>query len=339
MYIHRLLLKPALLSIGFLLLSCGDDPEANDASVDAPDVQTDGAQDASEDAPPDSNDAEVPDVGPCALFSSVVSLGNVASDLLDEISGVIYSSRNPGILYVHNDSGDEARLFAINMEGRVVAELQLIGATNRDFEDIAILRREGAGTIVLGDVGDNGARNGEVGHPSVQVYLIEEPVLETDQARVTLELSAEAITFEYPDRAADVEGIFVDPMDGSLYFLSKENSDPSRVYRAENFATRREGGVLEALGEIALPQVTGADIDESGERILLRSYVGVRLYPRSDGESVFEALGRGVGAQSTPEGQGESVAFVSLPSRGYITISEGIRPALNFFAERCDERP
>ncbi|MEZ6192975.1 MAG: hypothetical protein R3C45_17010 [Phycisphaerales bacterium] len=39
---------------------------------------------------------------------------------LNELSGIVRSRAYPGVWWVHNDSGDEPRLFAINAEGRLV---------------------------------------------------------------------------------------------------------------------------------------------------------------------------------------------------------------------------
>jgi len=40
----------------------------------------------------------------------------VTDKRMDELSGLIVSRRQPGILYVHNDSGDSSRFFAIGTD-------------------------------------------------------------------------------------------------------------------------------------------------------------------------------------------------------------------------------
>lgn len=47
--------------------------------------------------------------------------------------------RSPGLLYVQNDSGDSARIFAVDARsGRTLAVYSVPGATNVDWEDIAV---------------------------------------------------------------------------------------------------------------------------------------------------------------------------------------------------------
>ena len=50
-------------------------------------------------------------------WQNATTTGNVASSQLTEISGVAASQQNDHVLWVHNDSGDTARLFAMSTEG------------------------------------------------------------------------------------------------------------------------------------------------------------------------------------------------------------------------------
>ena len=90
--------------------------------------------------------------------------GIVRSELIREASGIVASRRNPGVLWVHNDSGDMARVFAITASGEFLGVCNIAGATARDWEDIAI----GPGPdpdqhyLYLGDIGDNQAKYPDV---------------------------------------------------------------------------------------------------------------------------------------------------------------------------------
>jgi len=57
---------------------------------------------------------------------------------LNEISGMAASVKNPDCFWVHNDSGDEARLYLINTDGSIVSTVNLVTdhTDNRDWEDI-----------------------------------------------------------------------------------------------------------------------------------------------------------------------------------------------------------
>ena len=80
----------------------------------------------------------------------------VASDELNEISGVVESRTRTGVLWVHNDSGDTARIFAIGLDGRTLGTFGLAGIQARDWEDLAAGPGPVAGRryLFVGDIGD-----------------------------------------------------------------------------------------------------------------------------------------------------------------------------------------
>ena len=93
----------------------------------------------------------------CLACEPVEETGKLQSAIEIEISGVVASLAHDGVYYVHNDSGDSARFFAVDVTGKALATFTVSGATAVDWEDLA----RGpcpttAGTCVfLGDIGDN----------------------------------------------------------------------------------------------------------------------------------------------------------------------------------------
>ena len=88
--------------------------------------------------------------------------GRLSSPILNEVSGVAVSQLHPGILYVHNDSGDSSRFFAINPEGKLITTYYFKAKLNGfagvlDCEDIAVSAGpdKGQSYIYLADIGDN----------------------------------------------------------------------------------------------------------------------------------------------------------------------------------------
>lgn len=58
---------------------------------------------------------------------------------INEASGLAASRLHPGVLYTHNDSGDRARIFALDSEdGRMLAQYQVLPADHHDWEDMAV---------------------------------------------------------------------------------------------------------------------------------------------------------------------------------------------------------
>src|SRR5258707_3766579 len=100
-----------------------------------------------------------------ALSSKVGSKVVVQDTRLKELSGIAASNVFPGILYVHNDSGDSSRIFALSTDGQLRGICYFNGDPHlaplgvKDCEDIAvgIGPDAGASYIYVGDIGDNDA--------------------------------------------------------------------------------------------------------------------------------------------------------------------------------------
>ena len=53
------------------------------------------------------------------LPEGIALVGKTAHEPISEMSGIARSQRFPGAYWVHNDSGDDARLFAVDASGAV----------------------------------------------------------------------------------------------------------------------------------------------------------------------------------------------------------------------------
>ena len=59
---------------------------------------------------------------------------------LNEVSGLVASQRNPGLLWAIEDSGSCACVTALSAEtGLELGIITLVGVTNTDWEDIALM--------------------------------------------------------------------------------------------------------------------------------------------------------------------------------------------------------
>src|SRR5687768_689361 len=90
------------------------------------------------------------------------AVGRIQDAQLNEISGIVESSVHPNVFFVHNDSGDSPRLFAVDRAGRLLAELLLETVPLViDAEDIALgPAPDGRRFLYLGDTGNNFASMG-----------------------------------------------------------------------------------------------------------------------------------------------------------------------------------
>jgi hypothetical protein len=274
--------------------------------------------------------------------ASPVEVGRVSDPRLDEISGVIESRRNPGLLFVHNDSGDSPRFFAIDRRGNLRAELSLSSVPLLiDAEDIA----QGPGPggenfIYLGDTGNNFASFGQgIPRRKAVLYRFSEPEVPAAEAAQRLAIAqAFPIVLTFPRGARDVEAFFVEPRTGDLYLLTKQPADHrSQLLQASAATLAAGGGELRLLAELELGHAaipgstmpTAASISRDGGRILVRTYDSVLLFRRAAGESVQAALERPPEELPSPhEPQGEAITFVD-DDRAFLTLSEGVGPAIH----------
>ena len=71
-------------------------------------------------------------------FAPATQTGVVTDHDIDEASGCAVSRLNRNVLYTLNDHGGKNRVYAVNINGTLVGELTIDGATNVDWEDLAV---------------------------------------------------------------------------------------------------------------------------------------------------------------------------------------------------------
>ncbi|RYZ07062.1 MAG: hypothetical protein EOO73_13425 [Myxococcales bacterium] len=261
-------------------------------------------------------------------------IGRIRSRELDEISGVAESRADPRVLFVHNDSGDTPRFFAIDRSGELLAELTLEDVPILlDAEDIALGPGPGrASFIYLGDTGNNFATGLGLPRRKAFVYRFPEPPIQASAHGAKLSVErAFRITLTFPRGARNVEAFFIDPRTGDLIALAKQPDGVSEVLMAPAALLAAGGGELLLLGELRFgkpplsgsPMPTSASITQDGSAILVRTYSSIFLFERGPSATIMEALARPPRVlPSPPEGQGEAISFVDGDA-AYVTISEG----------------
>ncbi len=186
-------------------------------------------------------------------------------EAIGESSGIAKSRRYPGVYWTHNDSGDRARIFAVDSAGALIrpewAEdyegLELHGAFNYDWEDLAT---DDEGNLLIGACGNNGNARRDLA-----VYVVPEP----NPRAVTASHVLKRIPVAFPGQAKfppqrrnfDCEAIFFSG--GRLHFLSKNRSDSgTELYRLD---PPSGGGVYHAWHEAF-----------AGDRVYTLALVGSR---------------------------------------------------------------
>ena len=232
--------------------------------------------------------------------------GRAVHPPLDEISGLVRSRWQENVWWVHNDSGDSPRLFAIDSTGAVhVAPwhagdyaagvgadssdkplwpgVQLGAAAHIDYEDLAV----DDSTLYLGDIGNNGNARRDLG-----IYVIPEPFYYDRRSRPLTYLS-----IAYPDQETfpaqewhfDAEALFAHR--DSLYLLTKHRKGQqintpaagTKLYRLDTEHPHQVNVLTKIDTHSTIPPPTAAAVSPSGDRLAVTSYGSVWIFPRPEG--------------------------------------------------------
>ncbi|MCA9528445.1 MAG: hypothetical protein KC549_19305, partial [Myxococcales bacterium] len=227
-----------------------------------------------------------------------------------EASGLVASRQHPGVFWTHNDSGDEARVFAVRSDGRILGEVAIQGATHVDWEDVAV---DDAGHLYLADFGNNRSVRADL-----RVYRLPEPAPGADRARVD-----RVLAFRYPDQTRwpdpeerfDAEALFW--ARGALYLLTKHRQDGrTALYRFPDLSGAAGEQVLVRVGErqvdadAKLGRVTAADVTPDGAHLVVLTYGALLLFDRpATGDDYLANLQRRIDLDPKVLRQCEAVAW------------------------------
>jgi hypothetical protein len=238
------------------------------------------------------------------------------------VSGLVVSQRYPNRLYVHTDSGGEAAVFVLDTLGNELGKLDLSGLKNRDWEDIAIgPGPNGSSYIYVAEIGDNEAK-----HEEIYLYRFAEPEL----LQAIPSGAIDQVKLQFPGGPKDAETLLADPITGTLFLVSKREPK-NALYQVPATAFEKGSATLEKVHEFDFNSSVAGDISKDGSQILIKTYLAVFYWKRTDKQSLVEAL-KAVPMRLpyVPEPQGEAIGF-NAKGNAYFTLSEkrnGIIPTL-----------
>ncbi|MBL4676165.1 MAG: hypothetical protein JKY70_08190 [Mucilaginibacter sp.] len=261
---------------------------------------------------------------------------NLKDKAMDEISGIAASSINPDLFYVHNDSGDTSRFFAMDSKGNLKSTMYYTGKRKHlgvlDCEDIAVGPGplKGRSYVYVGDIGDNGSNRRDF-----DVYRFRETKAWANAG----DTQAKGVSFKYvyPDGPRDAEAMAIDPLEKLLYIITKRG-DSVGVYTAplnsktnDTINTLTFRGKLFFSGLKPFKWITAADISKDGQQILIKSYEKVYYWRRQGKEPIWQTLQRPARELNyKQERQGEAIAFTN-DGKGYYTVSEGVNAPIYYY--------
>lgn len=258
----------------------------------------------------------------CPTAGAAESTSPLASAAITEPSGIAASRLNPGVFWVHNDSGDSARAFAVDRTGALLTTLVFDTAPAVDIEDMAIEDApDGSSYLYFADIGDNaGARSDYL------VHRVREPRVGAEASITTV---SEKMTVRYPDGSHDAETLLFDPRTKDLFIVTKIGFGRAAIHRVGPFVAGGTATTTRIAG-VSLALATGGAISRDGSLIAIRSYTSsASLWRRAPGEDLVAVFARA--ACKVPiaaETQGEAFAFL-VDGSGYVTVSEGAQQPLH----------
>lgn len=256
----------------------------------------------------------------CTLYGDPQQTGTVPPEL-SELSGFAASGRYPGIFWAHNPSGTPFRVYAMEDSGKIRATLTLTGATVQNVEDIAVgpcePRAEAPPCIYLADIGDNFQQREQL-----DILRLAEPA-QLEDASVPVEVLA----FTYPDGRHNAESLISDARTGRLAVITQTPDSLGDVYALDGLrpgepVKAKKLGTLHAREDADRQDVdrmsTGADLNPSGERLLVRTYTRVWEVRRSQAQSLEDLIeGQVAEVPSASQAQPKAIAFTP-GGRGYL---------------------
>jgi hypothetical protein len=183
---------------------------------------------------------------------------------LNENSGLIFYNN---LIWTFNDSGGENKIFGIDLSGNIKKEIELSGAVNVDWEDIA----QDKIYIYVGDFGNNnGARK------NLKIYRINKKDIDQNPKQ---EIDWEIIQFEYANQKSfgypplttpfDCEAIA--ELNDTLFLFSKDwEKLKTTVYKIPKNEGYFKINPVDSFDVNGL--ITGADISPDRKKLALIGY-------------------------------------------------------------------
>ncbi len=233
---------------------------------------------------------------------------------INEASGMAMSGRYSKCLWLHNDSGDQPRLFLVGDTGTTRAVLSLDNVEATDWEDMCSFRSGETSWLLVGDFGDNSGNRGTE-RPGCRLWLFPEPELplpheNAQPLRHTLRPTIE-VRLTWPGGARDCESVAVDAEGGQILLCTKAKASAAAVHRIPlDLQTKVQVREAELVCALAVPYATAMDISPDGKRLAIVNPLSGVLFEKSADQTWAEVLTTPPQVLTLPpRAQGETACF------------------------------
>ena len=217
---------------------------------------------------------------PCSPSESLETLvkhGRINEPSIDESSGLVRSRRWANLFWTHNDSGGNARIFAIRGDGTSLKNpssdhsgVAVTGAKNIDWEDIAL---DDENFLIIGDIGNNISYR-----PELTLYRVREP----DPFKHGSTEQAERVFVYFPESpslAFNCEALFW--AGGTVYLMTKtRGGNNTGLYRVQSKGPEGKAPLFRVGSFDFEAPVTAADASADGRLLAVLTYKAVWLFER-----------------------------------------------------------
>jgi hypothetical protein len=234
----------------------------------------------------ESADIALPDVATKKLSPSA----QLNFPEINECSGLIRSKTWPDVLWTHNDSGDDPRIFPLKKDGQIIQPdskkkykgIQIPDAVNVDWESIT---QDYDGNLIIGDCGNNSNTRRDL-----CLYIIREP--DPNETYTTSVVHKYFYYYEDQDKFPpqnknfDCEAIFC--YKNHIYLLTKHRSDTfTKLYRLDSLEKNKfnKAKMIERFNIHG--QVSDADISSDEKYLSILTYSNIWLFELSGAPDRF----------------------------------------------------
>jgi hypothetical protein len=260
-----------------------------------------------------------------AAYNPGRKIANLANQSITESSGLACSRAVPGVFWTHNDSGDQARLFAFNLKGEDLGTYPIHGASAQDWEDMCSYSIAGKHFLLVADTGNN-----KVQRKIFTLYIAHEPAINTKQAEPQpLSLFAQQ-DFTYQDGPHNCEAVAVDPARREIVLVSKTRKPTCKAYVLPLPVRKNpKQAVAIPVATLTIPTTCAMDISGDGLRALVLTSETAYEFTRQADEDWSRGFARQPRIIKMPaRRQGESVCYGSNGVTIYLTSEKTPTPLL-----------
>lgn len=248
---------------------------------------------------------------------------------ISEASGIAASLHQKDAVWLHNDSGDSARLFLVGLDGRTRAVVKLNVDRPVDWEDMCSFEADGEKWLLIGDTGDNQRVRSKT-ERSCELLLIKEPQIETgDGSPVVVKADVVSrIAFQFPDGPEDCESLAVDTQTKEILLLTKCAPQRCQLYRLPlSTAKGQQKLIAEPLAFLAVPFATSMDVAADNQSLVIVNMFSGALIQRGKDEPWSSACQKPITVLTLPaQPQCETVCFESSGTSVLVTSERSQQP-------------